>query len=127
MLLSRSDPLTFDSEALYWAACAGHKEIVEMLLPLSDPLAWDSGALRGASRGGHTEIVAMLLPGSDPLAKNSGALREAAGAGHKEIVQRLAHCYRGDQETFNRILKKAGMNSSDFHFSPRGSGGMFNP
>ena len=98
-----------------------------MLLPGSEPLAGHSEALCSAARAGHMEIVEMLLPGSDPLAWDSVALRGAAGAGHKEIVQRLAHCYRGDEETFNSLLKKAGMNSSDFQVSPRGSGGDVQP
>ena len=117
MLLPVSNPLANDSAALYCAAEEGHKEIVALLLPVSDPLANDSAALRYAAEEGHKEVVAMLLPVSNPLANDSDALRWAARAGHRDIVKMLAHCYRGDKETFHLLLKNSGMDSNDLHFS----------
>ena len=60
------DPAARDNEALRWACCYGHPDVVKRLLALPrergvDPAAADNAATRWARANGHTEVVKLLL------------------------------------------------------------------
>lgn len=87
-LLSWGDVSAHGFDALFMAAYRGHADVVHILLP-SSTLAARARALEGASQEGRTGVVDLLMPLCDPQADNSSALQWAAERGHAEVVRRL--------------------------------------
>ena len=68
----KTDPSSFDNDAILWASCWGRTKVVALLLADSrvDPAADNNFAILEASWRGHSEVVTLLLadPRVDPAA-----------------------------------------------------------
>ncbi|KAL8861940.1 MAG: hypothetical protein Q9178_001810 [Gyalolechia marmorata] len=100
--------------ALYLAAVAGHKEVVERLLQQSvdvDILGGKlSHPLHAACSRGHIRVVELLLAsGANPKLGSKSALEYAILAGHKEVaILLLRDKYDlSDKEEHDKILQQA--------------------
>ncbi|KAL8917787.1 MAG: hypothetical protein Q9172_005689 [Xanthocarpia lactea] len=100
--------------ALYLAAEAGHKEVVERLLQQSVDLDILGGKLshplHAACSRGHIRVVELLLAsGANPKLGPKNALEHAILAGHEEVALLLLHDKfdLSDKEEHDRILQQA--------------------
>ena len=80
------DPTKDRSQALRWAARAGHLEVAKALMPFSDPLLEESYCLRTSVKQNHVGLVNLFLPFSDISALDYQALRFSVHAGNPVIL-----------------------------------------